>query len=159
MWNGPSSAAYNLRKLKLTRLNLNIAPPSPVTASDWLDGACQKTVVDWILAAAWPFVRGHPITVKGFIKTNQKVEFELAAEEQQEIYEVWSKLKMAADGDEGTLANYDECCGDDDEEGGLVVVDRPSVKIFEPAEAIITERKPLCLCRVPCTTETWDPDA
>ena len=61
--NLPSRAAGGLRHMKLDRLELRVAAPSITTETRWLDAACQKTVVDWILDAAWPLVRGHPVEV------------------------------------------------------------------------------------------------
>jgi hypothetical protein len=66
---------------------------------------------------------------------------------------------VAASGDEGSLAEYDECMDEVDEEGGFTLEESPQADeddVFKPRQVMITESKPICLCNPSCTFESWD---
>ena len=154
--------AYALRCMKLNRLELQITAPSMTNESGWLDGACQKTVVDWILDRAWPLVRGHPVQVTGFVKTRQKAAFEAACLVERKRVEIWKKQKVAAGVCEDLeLSEYDREL--DDEDGGVILNERARDVMAKEGKGgagfvEITEHTPICRCTVPCTVEHWTPE-
>ncbi|KAK5123409.1 hypothetical protein LTR85_002841 [Meristemomyces frigidus] len=153
-----SRSARALRQLSLTRLVLFLAPPSLTTETRRTDGACQQTVVDWILEAAWTWVRGHPVTVTGYVKSKQKVAFEATCSTERKSFELWQRQRLAVGLTEGTLEEYDEW--QDDEDGGVRLdgsvegTGGKSVRDDGPMEL-----PPICRCLVPCTVKEWNADA
>lgn len=151
-----------LRKMTLNHLELSIAPPSLRTESTWADGACQSIVVDWILEAAWPWVRGHPVKVTGYVKSKQKVAFEALCLVEKRAVEVMRGHRIALGLTEGTLEEYDEwleCLEDDD--GGVRLDGKdhhPTVAKEGMQGTGDRELPPQCRCVVPCTQASWDPD-
>ena len=104
----PSSAARAMRGLELDKLELRIAAPSLNTDSQWLDGACNKTVVDRIFHVAWPWIRGHPVEITGLVKTSQKAAFEAACLKERHLFGLWQKQNLAVGGNADGLKEYDE---------------------------------------------------
>lgn len=158
----PSTAAKVLRKMTLNRLELSFNPPSKNPESTLIDGACQKTVVNWILTAAWPWVRGHPVMVTGSVKTKQKAAFEASCSVERKRLEVWRKYRLAAGFTEGTLEEYDEWVkwADDDDDGGGIVLDERGrgMEMGRPPSISVVEVPPVCRCFPPCTLDTWTAD-
>jgi hypothetical protein len=153
-----SRAALALRHMKLTRLRLTIAPPSTTTASGMFDGACQKAAVEWILEAAWPFVRGHPVELSGFVKTSQKETFEAKCDAARTDFEMWHKDNVDAGLAERSLVEYHQ---EVDEDGGVLVDDEKRAQMEELEEANRgTIRNPQlhCSCKVCCTSNRWTAD-
>ena len=147
-----------LKHMKLTRLRLTIAPPSTTTASGMFDGACQKAAVEWILDAAWPFVRGHLVELSGFVKTSQKAAFEAKCDATRTDFEMWQKENVDAGLAEGSLAEYLQ---EVDQDGGVIVDDEKRAKMEELEEAnkgTTHDPQLLCCCKVPCTLSKWTAD-
>ncbi|KAK3722926.1 hypothetical protein LTR37_002071 [Vermiconidia calcicola] len=155
----PSRASKALRRMNINRLELKFAPPSAVTASDWLDGACQKTVVDWILEAAWPAICGHPVQISGYVKNLQKRAFEASCLVERKRFEFWQGQNLAAGGDVGELEDYDEWLAEMTSEEGGVRLDGKDVEVtFEVGLTTVTEWTPVCLCKTACMGGQWDPE-
>ncbi|KAI9660422.1 MAG: hypothetical protein M1821_009772 [Bathelium mastoideum] len=71
----PSPAATYLRQLQLDKLELHIDHPAHMRHCDWLNGGCHETVVEWILAAAFPYIKNHPVKLTGYVKDSVKTSF------------------------------------------------------------------------------------
>ena len=160
---GGSPEALALRQMKLNRLLLTIQAPSFTTASGRFDGACQKTAVDLILDAAWPFVRGHPVQLAGYVKRTQKNAFEAKCLVERKKFELWQKQRLAIRLSEGDLRGYyDEL---DEEDGGVILDEKTRAldealkdEIVEVEKAEEEETSLTCKCRVPCTPKHWTPE-
>ncbi|TKA81198.1 hypothetical protein B0A55_02630 [Friedmanniomyces simplex] len=150
--------AEALREMRLKHLKLRIAPPSLITGSAVLDGACQRIATRWILAAAWPYVRGHPVEVAGYVKRQQKADFEALCLDAKKQCEQWYGLRVAIGDTEGSLAEYDEWVEwvDGEEDGGVRVAEGPSndVRHLIPNNQV-GELPPRCMCDKPCTAGGW----
>jgi len=151
----PSRSARALRKMDLDLLELSFVPPSLCTKSTLLDSACQKTVVAWILQAAWQWVKGHPVVVRGYIKTRQKVAFDAACAVERRRFELWYRVVEATTRD---LEKYDQWLEEvrDDDDGGVSLTDKRS----EHKNAMVLEEvvlPPRCRCVVRCSEKTWVP--
>lgn len=153
-----SRAAIALKHMQFTKLRLTIAPPSTTTTSGMFDGACQKAAVEWILQAAWPFVRGHSVELSGFVKTSQKVAFQEKCQAARTDFEEWKKGNKDAGLTEGTLAEYVQELDEDD---GVIVDDekRATMEKMKEAEKGMVEHPQLhCRCKVRCSLRTWTAD-
>lgn len=142
----PSRARVCFWDMKL--LSLNLAMPLPFALTDWAGGEhdCQRKVVDLMLEAAWPFVRGQPVTVTGYAKSDQKAAFEKKA---AQAYEERHRADQ-----EGSQA-----C-DDDEDGGVKLDGSETVEVEQSLELehVISANLPLtCQCKRSCIDD-WSPD-
>ncbi|KAK0252508.1 hypothetical protein LTR91_004935 [Friedmanniomyces endolithicus] len=155
--------AKALRGMQLKHLMLRFTPPSSITGSVIFDGACQRVATGWILAAAWPYVKGHPVAIGGFVKRQQKAEFEAACLDVKERFEQWNRLRVAVGHPEGSLADYDEWVDwvedgevEEEEEGGVRVIEEPreDVRRFVP-DCQVGKLPPRCECDTPCAAEEW----
>ncbi|KAK1051305.1 hypothetical protein LTR74_016848 [Friedmanniomyces endolithicus] len=150
--------AKALRGMQLKHLMLRIAAPSLITGSVIFDGACQQVATGWILAAAWPFVKGHPVEVVGFVKRQQRVEFEAACLVVKKRFEQWNRLRVAVGHPEGSLADYDQWMVwvDGEEDGGVRLIEESSQEVqrFVP-DCQVGELPPRCECGTPCTAREW----
>ncbi|KAK4545532.1 hypothetical protein LTR36_002882 [Oleoguttula mirabilis] len=154
-------SASALRTMTLDRLVLFFTPPSLTTGNHHTDGACQQTIVDWILAAAWPWVRGHAaVEVTGFVKARQKLAFETACMMERKKLELWQKQRLAVGLAHGNLEEYDEWV-DDEDDGGVRLdgaVKQETEGYGVPYTAVL-ETPPFCRCTKLCTVKTWDAEA
>ncbi|KAK6438834.1 hypothetical protein LTR95_004969, partial [Oleoguttula sp. CCFEE 5521] len=161
------SCAGMLRSMQLTSLELRFVPPGTTTSWNWLDEACQKTVVGWILEAAWEHVKGHPVMLSGYIKTAQKTAFEGANAAWKAAYETKRK-RYGLPISTLKVLDYDEWLSgaDEDVDGGGIRLQTETErggKVEEVTEydgAIESHDLPArCSCKVRCAQETWNPDA
>ncbi|KAK4508182.1 hypothetical protein PRZ48_001920 [Zasmidium cellare] len=145
----PSDAARLLRGMKLKELTLTIREPSTMSSPfghyEW-QKPCQKIAADWILEGAWPWVKRHPVTVQGGVKTSQKGYFSnwFAIE-----HEEWRRTMLLGD-EEGTRADY---CKWLDEQGGV----RLDGEEYEPVRVPEKQTLPPCQCTSPCY-DKWTPE-
>lgn len=150
--------AKALRGMQLKHLMLRIARPSLITGSVIFDGACQKVATGWILSAAWPWVKGHAVEIAGYVKRQQKAEFEAACLSVKGRFEQWNRLRVDVGHPEGSLADYDEWMVwvDGEEDRGVRVIEEPSQEVqrFEP-DCQVGELPPRCECGTPCTAQEW----
>lgn len=148
----PRSAAHVLQQLQLDRLEINFAAPSATTSVDWLDNACQKTAVDWILDEGWPFIRGHPTKLTGYVKRSSRALFEARRVEETERIELWQSQRAAAGAVKGdTRGYYAEL---DEEEGGVSLDQAKAAKKSMKREQV--KLYPLtCYCRRRCEFKRW----
>jgi len=151
--------AKALRGMQLKHLMLRIARPSLITGSVIFDGACQQVATGWILAAAWPFVKGHPVEVAGYVKRQQKAEFEAACLDVKNRFEQWNGLRVAVGHPEGSLGEYDEWVDwveGGEEAGGVRLIEESSQEVqrFVP-DCQVGELPPRCECGTPCTAREW----
>ena len=86
---------HQLREMSnLTSLVIHINPPSRITEKVWLEGACQKTAVNMIIDAAWPSIKGLPVTITGSVKDSQKKSIEARVRSERTLYlffEAWCR--------------------------------------------------------------------
>lgn len=161
-----------LRDMRFDKLELYISPPAMVGEEMWLDGACQRTIVNWIFEAAWPWIRGHPVKFTGYVKNSQKKLFDGYAQREMMKVEKWQSLRAEWGVGLGTLSEYDEFLEDDtDDEDGGVRLDGAEAKEVEgvdqwPADRVEVEfnaddgrervpQAPICMCRTECSAERW----
>lgn len=113
--------------------------------------------------AAWPSIRGLPVTFTGFIKDSQKKAFRARVQAEKEPYDYFKACSLASD-DSSFLRNYNEFANKmmAEEQGGVrldgkawgeenKVADRGYVS-GEDLEAALW-----CTCKTRCTFEEWDP--
>ncbi|KAK5130784.1 hypothetical protein LTR08_001674 [Meristemomyces frigidus] len=151
-----------LRQMDLKHLELIIAAPSLTTETPWFDGACQTLIVDWILEAAYPWLRGHPVKISGYAKSRQKLAFEGACLAEEKKLGVWRMQQLAVRSTEGTLEEYDEWTEEllEEEEGGVRLDGEPWTEEVSGVPSTLVEAlPPQCECAVPCMMETWDAEA
>ena len=70
-----SPAAAGLQNLKLNTLELNIQHPYSMHTCEWLYDGCHETVVEWILEAAFPYIKHLPVRLTGCVKTSTRAIF------------------------------------------------------------------------------------
>ena len=147
-----------LRMLKLSRLTLWFQEPAKTGKLDFLDGACHKTIVDWIFEAAWPHIKGHPLFFKGYVKNSQKTRFDAQAVVERTKFKNWNDRRHAVGTHVGSLCEYDEdaeAC--DTEEGGIrldgKVIETWWEEDVELAKDDSKELPPSCICQRPCDGE------
>lgn len=155
---------HRLRDLSnLTSLEIHIAPPSRATEKTWLEGACQKTAVDLIVNAAWPSIRGLPVTFTGFIKDNQKKAIQARVQAEKALYDYFKAYSLAS-GNSSFLRDYHEFADKmmAEEQGGVRLDGRAWGDEKEKAEWECVSGEDLeaalwCSCKTRCTWEEWDP--
>lgn len=103
-----SRVLSHLRDMDLTTLQIHFAPPSKIAEKFWLEGACQKSVIEHTLEAAWASIKGHPLELTGSVNRRQKDKFESRSRKARKEFEAWKALKLAATGEPGSLREYDE---------------------------------------------------
>lgn len=91
--------------------------------------------------AAWPFVRGQPVEMGGYVKTSQKLAFEGKCRAIREDFAEWKKGNIAAGQSEGS---WEEYLREVDHNGG--------VRLNKPEDVIKDEA---CHCTVRCTSVVW----
>ncbi|UJO11922.1 hypothetical protein CLAFUW4_02173 [Fulvia fulva] len=146
----PKDAAYALRNLDLKLLTLRIAEPETYNSRSPSGGrktvtSCQKKAVKYILRTAYPFVKGHPVEIEGFVARKQKERFEGAMRGKRDEFERWREI---GDGAEG-LREWDE------DEGGVELEDGEGAGAGEGEEGEDVVEKtrewpPRCRCKVHC---------
>lgn len=81
---------HQLRKMSnLKSLEINFHAPSRVATKPWLDGACQKTAINMIMDAAWPSIKGLPVSITGYVKDGQKKAIEARLQSERNAYELF----------------------------------------------------------------------
>lgn len=93
-----------LRRMDLDRLTLSIAAPSMTTVSGVFDGACQQKALSRILNLGWTALRGHRVRLEGFVKTNQRIEFETMFRKERNRFLIWQKQRAATGMEQGYLS-------------------------------------------------------
>jgi hypothetical protein len=149
--------------LNLTNLNIHIGPPSRNTEKSWLEDACQKTAVNMIIDAAWPSIRGLPVTITGFVKDSQKRAIEARVQSERHMY-VYFKAWCHDVGKCCSLRAYDAWVnGMEAEEQGGVRLDGEAHGSDESGRLEWQNMGPLdlkmamfCTCKKPCTMDDWD---
>lgn len=82
--------------------------PAYLTRLALLEPLCQKKTIDAILDAAWPYLRGQPVTLGGYVKDDQKKTFEAKA---AAAHAQRKKLQAAGINDDDLDANANEAGG------------------------------------------------
>ncbi|EME48422.1 hypothetical protein DOTSEDRAFT_18956 [Dothistroma septosporum NZE10] len=142
-------AVYCLRELDLKLLTIRIGPPITYrTIYGSNTTSCQKKAVKHILRAAYPWVKGHPVEVIGFIVSKQKFIYESKMKERRQEFEIWRQTGG------GTLREWDE------DEGGVPVGDdgdtgEKELEVEMQRERLGVEWPPRCRCRVHCGKIKW----
>lgn len=148
---GFGSPALSIQSMCLNRLRLVFAAPSYVTCSEKFDGACQRVAVDMIMDAAWPVIRGHPVSIHGFVKDSQKNLYKAREALERQRVQAWRKRREAYGLPEGSLKEYNE---EIDEEVGGVRLDGSMLEV-DPDLGPPIEYDLTCRCDPPCREETW----
>lgn len=155
----PVCSVLAIRVMPLSHLELIMPPPKEMLDISWLDGGCQKTVVEWILDAAWPYIKGQPIILKGYVKRTQKLAFDEKVRQARKDRLWWAELREkmglgVGDGSDGT----DETGGGVkiDEAGGQETAGGTNVEGSDDGHEDV-RLPPLCVCTMHCHTSTlWD---
>lgn len=161
---------YQLREMSnLTNLEIHISAPSRISTKLWLEGACQKTAVNMIMDAAWPSIRGLPVSITGYVKDSQKKAIEAYVQSERNTYrlfEAWCRdigkrcsLRAFDSWVEWMMA---------EEQGGVRLDGEPYIEV--EAEDSESERLQWnlmsnqdlrmvmwCSCEKRCSMENWDP--
>jgi hypothetical protein len=154
----------HFRNLNLKSLEVHISAPSKLAETPILEGACQIAAVDLIFSVAWPSIKGHPLTISGWVKESQKKRIESLADEGIVAYKKWASLKLTATNEVSTLSQYDyfKARMMEEEQGGV----RLDSKSWEDSEgqpetglsALTThglEHYLECRCETECSAEDW----
>lgn len=152
--------AEGLQKMRLNSLDLIVSTPSSTTGHGCFEGACQKTMVEWLLEAAWPIVRGQPIKVNGYIKAQQKATFEAASLVDRKRYEAWQGTVTAAGLDTSSWSYHEWLSDEECEEDGGMRLDGVPVQASKTAHVREDDGRaklmpPTCLCQPQFTLDTW----
>lgn len=152
----------------LDSLTIRVAPPKEHSLVPWLEGACQRKVVDMLFEAALPFVRGHHVKFAGFIKKDQKETFEAVCLAEEERYQHWMDSSTASGSDGVSMNDYDKWTAwvDEDGEGGVSLGGSKGLGPIEGHSEAHKEEKVRytvasmhCTCDPVCNAETWSSDA
>jgi hypothetical protein len=155
---------HQLREMSnLTRLEIHISPSNPAAENIWLEGACQKKAVDMIIDAAWPSIRGLPVTITGFVKDSQKKAIEARIHCERETYALFEAWCCDV-GKTCSLCAYDAWVdGMKGEKQGGVRLDgeahaadeseRPEWRYMSTRDLKMAME---CTCKKSCTSEDWD---
>jgi hypothetical protein len=154
---------YQLREMSdVTRLEINIQPPSRIAEKTWLEGACQKTVVHIIFEVAWPSIKGLPVTFTGYIKDSQKKAFEAHLKAERDSYEIFKACCLGHD-TLGSLHSYDDFVRRTiaEEQGGVRLDGKPWEDQVEEVQGSGLSAQDLeialeCECELECTLEGWN---
>jgi hypothetical protein len=152
--------ARQLREMpNLLSLEIEFAPPS-ITDKIWLEGACQRIVVDMIVNAAWPSIRGLPVNITGYVKDSQKKSIQARVQIERELY----GLSLAS-GNCSSLSDYDAFARRvmAEEQGGVRIdgrawddertdADWSDLSDGEKNAAV------WCVCETKCTKKGWGPE-
>lgn len=154
----PTYALRTLRDTDLSRLQIHIGAPSRVSENFYLEGACQKAVIERIFAAAWPSIKGHPVIITGYIKDSQKSGILAQLDKARQDFVEWSASNSIEDVKAPSLREYDEFMRESsDESTGGVRLDEGEERIEDSyAEpSFITTHSLDCLCEPVCKKKGW----
>lgn len=157
----PDYALRPFREINLSRLVFHLAAPSRVADREYIEGACQKAVVERIFEAAFPSIKGHPVIITGCIKDSQKAIISSRLDAAHQAFTKWSALKSVDEGDAAPkLSEYDAFMRNlANEPTGGVSLDDGEARIEDVdanAEAsFITSPSLVCLCEVKCRRKGW----
>ncbi|KAJ9627064.1 hypothetical protein H2203_003525 [Taxawa tesnikishii (nom. ined.)] len=150
----PACGAEALRKMRLNSLTLVMPCPQSMMHTPWLDGGCQKVYVDCVLEAGWRFIKGHPVVIRGYVKTAQKEHWEKKIRAALEEQQFWEKT-LGMSRDDG-LVRW-SAADNDDEEGGVRLDGALEDPVQEErAEELLPLRD--CFCAKDCQELPWDPE-
>lgn len=103
-----------LKTLPLRKLLLHIPRPRDTHAWNLPWSGCLKRIADLYLTAAWIWVQGQPVVLKGYVTKQQKQDFEHMAHNACHKRAEWERLGLDwNESDEYPIYR------DDDEEGGV----------------------------------------
>ncbi|TKX21081.1 hypothetical protein C1H76_6621 [Elsinoe australis] len=108
--------ALKLREMHLDSLVLWMPHPDRMDADTArVSQGCQTTIIRRILGYAWPFIRGQPVTITGWIREEDKEEYETLTRKALKIRRRWEESREIVglppgNGDDGW---------DDDLDGGV----------------------------------------
>jgi hypothetical protein len=154
--------ARQLREMpNLASLEIKFAAPS-ISDKNWLEGACQRTVVDMIMNVAWPSIRGLPVNITGYVKDDQKKSIQARVQIERELY----GLSLAS-GNCSSLSEYDAFTSTmmAEEQGGVRLDGRAwddeSDERTEAAWSDLSDEEKnaavRCVCETKCTKDDWNP--
>jgi hypothetical protein len=149
--------ARQLREMpNLASLEIEFAAPS-ITDKPWLEGACQRIVVDMIVNAAWPSIRGLPVIITGYVKDSQKKSIQARVQTERELY----GLSLAS-GNCGSLSNYDAFASRmmAEEQGGVRLGgnawdDESTQANWSDLSDEEKNAAVCCVCETRCTEDDW----
>ncbi|KAM0717712.1 hypothetical protein Q7P37_007564 [Cladosporium fusiforme] len=150
-----------LRKVKLSRLEIHIRAPTRISRRVYIEGACQKTMVEHIFEAAMPSITGHPVVITGFIKDSQKAAISAHFDSAHEAFTKWSALTSAGNADATptpTLKEYDDFLLNvaNDNNGGVLVDSSAGPAEHAPAlRPFVTSLSFVCFCARKCAAKGW----
>ena len=99
-------------------------------------------------------MRGHPVTVTGYVKTSQKEAFEAQIADERKKIDRWQRQVGALGLGEASMQDYYEWL--DEQEGGVLLSGEPSGDI--EAKAAAEDWPPVCRCANECAQESWTAD-
>lgn len=159
---------HQLRKMSnLKSLEIHFHAPSRIATKTWLEGACQKTAVDMIMDAAWPSIRGLPVTITGYVKDSQKKAIEAHVQSERNMYGLYETFCRGI-GKPFSLGAYDSWVEwmMAEKEGGVRLDGEPRVEVEADEvnrlqwNCMSTQDLRMlmwCSCEKRCCLEEWDP--
>lgn len=154
----PQQDASAIRSLRLDELVLEVLPARPIDDHEHLPRACLKTLVDWVFEAASEWVAGHPVTITGWAKDEQRQKFQAECDAARRDYLEWYERKPLGY-QSGSLREWDEYRNEED--GGVRLDGRDTCDAVEGEDEMVVERgyPPLCRCSPSCEYHTWSPES
>lgn len=161
---------HQLRKMSnLKSLEIHFQGPSRIATKPWLDGACQKTAVNMTIEAAWPSIKGLPVTVTGYVKDSQKKAIEARVQFERDAYALF-EAQCRVIGKECSLSVWDRWVNgemaEELEQGGVRLDGEPWAAV-EAEESGVLQWNSMatedlrglmwCHCEKRCTLNNWDP--
>jgi hypothetical protein len=160
---------YQLREMSdLKSLEIHFRAPSRIATKTWLEGACQKTAINMIIDAAWPSIRGLPVTVTGYVKDSQKREIEDRVQSERDAYALF-EAQCRKIGKHCSLLVYDRWVNgeiaEEKEQGGVRLDGEPWAAV-EAGESGALQWNCMsnqdlreimwCTCEKRCSLDMWD---
>jgi len=161
-------AKWQLREMpNLTSLEIHIGAPSRIPTKVWFEGACQITAVNMIMDAAWPSIRGLPVTITGYVKDSQKKAIEAHVQSERNTYALFGAWCRDI-GKRCSLSAYDDWVEwmMAEEHGGVRLDGEPCVEAEAGEDnklqwnCMTTQDLRMvmwCSCEKRCSLDTWDP--
>ncbi|KAF1343617.1 hypothetical protein BDV97DRAFT_364723 [Delphinella strobiligena] len=141
-----TNARWAFEDMDLLSLELVMPSPSRLCDVEAIELGCQRKAVDLILESAWPFLKGLPITLTGYVKTDQKAAFEAKA------LVAYKMKKEKKDKDMHKSDETDRLELDDGEEGGVFLDGSGAVAGWDvaaramPAAEVASSKTDVCAC-------------
>lgn len=149
------SAVGALREMRLKEFKFFINCPQRVTCSNLTDDACQRVMCDWIFEAAYDWLKGHPVQVTGWIKTDQREAFQRKLDDARKDFLTWC---LWGGYESVAPMEWDEYEYQEDEGVRVDGAPGPEKQSKWPRVRIVERDWPVCRCAWKCDMASWTAD-